>query len=236
MRLHHAEGRFVQRRIDDLPLARLDPVEQRHERPERGVDGRVLVGHRQGNARGRAIRVTRHVTHASDSLGGHAVTRPILVGAGLPVAADAHHDQAGIVSTELVVTQPQAFKCARAEVFDEHIRLRSQLAHQIPSLRGLDVDRDGLLVSQDRRRVERNLTVVPPHIAHRVALGGLDLDDVGAEVSEQPRAHGAGDRRAKFKHGVASERAARRADACACKRFVHRIVLWRGPSWVRTNS
>jgi hypothetical protein len=48
-------------------------------------------------------------------------------------------------------------------------------------------------------------------IVHRVAVGGLDLDDLGAEVGQQPAAKRTRHRGPHFEHANARERPVTRA-------------------------
>ena len=62
------------------------------------------------------------------------------------------------------------------------------------------------------------------HRAHGVALGGLDLDDLGAEIGEQPAAERPRDGRADLEDAIAGERTVWRGDGCAGLRGVHGIL------------
>src|SRR6185437_14227903 len=61
------------------------------------------------------------------------------------------------------------------------------------------------------RRVERFAVEALAHGAHRVALRGLDLDHLGAEIGQQPPAERARDGRSHLEHSMSGERPARLA-------------------------
>ena len=83
-------------------------------------------------------------------------------------------------------------------------------AGDVAALRPAQVDRDQPLVAEDARGIERLAAEVLAHGAHGVAVGRLDLDDLGAEVGEQAPAERAGDRRAHLQHAHAGQRTARK--------------------------
>lgn len=83
----------------------------------------------------------------------------------------------------------------------------SELAHDVLALRRLEIQRDGLLVARLREPPERRALVQMPPAPQRIAaVRGLDLDDLGTELREDPPAERPGDEGAHLEHLHAGER------------------------------
>ena len=67
--------------------------EQRQRRAEGSVEAGDVVGHRDGDARGRPVRIAREVAQPAHRLADHAVAGALAVGTVLAEAADAHHHE-----------------------------------------------------------------------------------------------------------------------------------------------
>src|SRR5262249_39848471 len=81
-------------------------------------------------------------------------------------------------------------------------------AHDRAALGPSEVDRDHALVARERRPPEAAAVEELAPLPHRIAgLGALDLDDLGAEVTEQLAGEGTGDEAAELEHPHAVERA-----------------------------
>ena len=84
---------------------------------------------------------------------------------------------------------------AGAEVLDEDVGLRDEIAGDLLAFGHAQVEGDGSLVSGNDAP-PGGLGALPP-MAHRIALAGLfDLDDVGAHVAHELAAERASDERA----------------------------------------
>src|SRR5690606_32325366 len=156
----------------------------------------------------RSIRVASEMAHAAKGFTNRAIAGPSGIGTVLAIAADAHHDQAGIVGGEGVIAQPQAFEHAWPVVLDEHVGLVDQRAGDGLAFGMLEIKRDAALATHEGDALQGYAVDVIAELAHRVALPGLDLDDIGAEIRQQPCARGTGERTADFNHADARQRAA----------------------------
>ena len=76
-----------------------------------------------------------------------AETRPVLVGSGLSVAADPHHDQARVDLLQDVPAQAPFLQRSRLKVFDENIGLFDQPLENFAGLGLVQIRRDRLLVA-----------------------------------------------------------------------------------------
>ena len=123
-------------------------------------------------------------------LGEGAERSPLGVRSELPEAADAQHDEVGVDLEQLVGSDVPAFHDAGPEVLDEHVGVFDEAAQDLLALGLGEVECDGPLVAGDHLRPQAVAVLVVAVGAGRVAVGVLDLDDVGAVVAEQ---HG-GDR------------------------------------------
>ena len=205
--LHHRERGLVQCRVHQLAAAAGLAVEQRHHGAERAVHRGQIVGGSQGDAAGRPVRVAGQLADAGEGVADRPVAGPRGVRAGLAVAADAHHHQAGVERLHRVPAEAQALHHAGPVVLDQDIGVRQQPGEHLLAGRLLEIDRDAALAALDRHRLQRHAVGEQAHLAHRVALGRLDLDDLGAEVGQQPATGRAGEGVAQLDHAHAGQRA-----------------------------
>jgi hypothetical protein len=126
-------------------------------------------------------------------------------------------DQRGLARTEPVPAQPEALHHAGSAVLDEDVGLEHERARRVAGRRVLEVERDRALAAIDRREVLGVAVRDRWPLPHRVALGRLDLDDLGAEVGEQHAAERPGRHLAELDDAHALERAkggGRHAPSC----------------------
>jgi hypothetical protein len=109
---------------------------------------------------------------------------------GLAEPGHAQHHQPGIDLVEHVRTEPPLLHHAGPEVLHDHVRLGGQPAQQVLPFGLAEVQGHRVLVARDHLPPQAVPFPVPAVRARRVALGMLDLDDLGAAVGQQ---HG-GDR------------------------------------------
>ena len=193
--LHHVEHGLVQRDVDHLaaPAVGLAVVQRGQH-----ADGAVQRGQRVTDADAAAHRhapgLAGEVAQAAHGLADRAEAGQVAVGPGLPVAADAQHDQARVVARELLVGHAPALERAGAEVLDQHVGLGDQAPGDVLALGAAQVERDRALVAALHLPPHRGAVLHEAPVAQRVAgARGLDLDDVGAEVAERLAGEGAGD-------------------------------------------
>ena len=97
---------------------------------------------------------------------------------------------------QIVVADAQPFGDALAKILDEHIRLGGELAHDLAALGVLEVERDAALVAihalevgVDALRQVGQHAADPAELPSMVAIQRLDLDDLGAQVSQHHGGH-----------------------------------------------
>ena len=83
--------------------------------------------------------------------------------------------------------------------------MRHDLLHDRLSLGLPQIDADQRLVAENARCPQRLVVVTLAHRAHRIAVGGFDLDYLGAKIGEQPPAERPGNSRAEFQYSIAGE-------------------------------
>ena len=125
---------------------------------------------------------------AADGLRQQVVGGPIGIGSG--EAADARDDQGRVAGTERIGLEAQACRRGRPVVVHEQVGRREQALEAGAAGIGPQVEHDAALVAVHRCEVGAApiRRVAPPRrtpAAGLVAVGRLDLDDVGAEIGEQ---------------------------------------------------
>ena len=198
MRLHEGERPFMERRIHHLPAAGAGALLQGHHGAEGRVEPGDIVGERGVHTRRRRIGLAGEVAQPAHGLAHHPVAAPAAGGAGLAEAADPDHDQPRIGGAQRLVAEPPALHGAGAEVLDQDVCALREAADKVPAGFGPEIDGSEPLAPQDRGRIEGAAVLSPSHRAHRIAVGLLHLDDVGAEIGEQARAEGSRHGRAEL--------------------------------------
>ena len=160
------------------------------------------------------------------ALGDHVVARPVRIGADacprIPEAADTAVDDARIARRHSLIADPQPVHHAGAHVLDDRIRPFAQLEQDLAVRRVLEVEHDATLVAVDAGEEAAEVDTVRPTLARplesrwerryptrSVAAGRLDFDDVGAEVAQQRRSVGPGERHRAVDHGDVGQGAGR---------------------------
>jgi hypothetical protein len=151
------------------------------------ADGAEHAAHDVVHAGARAQRVARaarHVGEAAHHLH-HFVERGAVVVRAGQKALVAHVDEARIQLAERVVVEPQLLHGAGLEVLADDVGGGDEAQRGLHALGLLQVERDALLVAVEGREEARARA---EQAARVVALDGLDLDDLGAEVGQQQAA------------------------------------------------
>ena len=209
----------------DLELSRLDlgQCQRQHALEHRDVDvlalagGIALVERRHDCAEGvragqdvgdvdaavfrlRPAGLIGHVGHvvARSGVDHRGVGRKLGRRAGLAVARDRAVDKARVDLFELGVGEAQPPGNARAVILDENVGLGRESTHGLRRDRILEVEHYGALAGIELAEARGGVGSQGWPRAHHVALGALDLDDVGAEVGEQARAMRSRDRRGQI--------------------------------------
>ena len=179
---------------------------------ERGRDGaeRIGAGEDVGMIDAAIIRPLaarlvgemRHVVTGGGMDDGR-IGRQLRRGAGLAVARDRAIDQFRVERAQRLMIELQAAHHAGAEILDQDVRGCDQAAHRLCALLRFEVEHEALLA--DIELAEGRGAAVAHRRAgpHRLALGGLDLDDLGAHVGQHPRAMWTCDGGRKIEHAQA---------------------------------
>jgi hypothetical protein len=213
------DRRFKLADLDELALARaLAGVQRRHQADggvERvGGEVGVLVAERQRPVLGVAGD-RLHPRAGRD----HVPERP----PARPRSAACHRrhvddDDAGVDAPHDLVADPPALELVAAEVADDAVADRRQPAQERAPLGVAEVERAGALarvrVLEVAARLRVRVRVAGQDAVERRAVGarhvhpagGLDLDHVGAEVGQQPRAERSGDDPGEVEQADARER------------------------------
>ena len=105
--------------------------------------------------------------------------------------------------------QPHLGELARPEVLHQGVALGHEAQDDLDRLLVFQVQGDAALVAGVQRPPGRDAVDLLAPLPHRVAGRRLDLDHVGAEVGQQPRAERRGDEMADLKDAQARQRAVR---------------------------
>ena len=201
-RLHHAEHRLVERRVDHLTPTGVLPGVQRDQRADAGEGGRQRVADRDAGARRRPVRLADHRPQPAHRLADRAVARPGRVRPVLAVARHPHHDQARVVGHQVLGRHPPLLEGARPEVLDDDVRGGDQPSGQVLAVLLPQVDGDRPLAPGHHRPPQRPAVgLLPTPLPHGVALARrLELDDVRAEVRQELTAERSGEQLAHLHH------------------------------------
>jgi hypothetical protein len=116
---------------------------------------------------------------------GDAVAGEVAVRAGGAVAGDGAEHDLRVELAQHVVAEAELFEGAGAHGLDDGVGAGDQVLVDGEALVGLEVEGDGAFAAVGVEVQQRDaLDDRPGHLADVVALGRLDLDDVGTEVGE----------------------------------------------------
>lgn len=192
---HQPGGHGLEHRhLDELSFAGALAMHQRAQGGEGEGEADRLVGDDGRRIAGNLIarRPSHQVGDAEAGLDGVVVGRQLAVGPVGRVAVGADIDDVGLDLADLLVAQPQAFDGLRPEGVHEGIGAFDHLEQGGTRPFVLQIEAERSLVAIDVK-VGRTHARSPAWLADvtdRIALGRLDLDDVGALVGQQHRAVG----------------------------------------------
>ena len=183
----HQDGRVEQGHLHPLAAAQALPGQQRAEHGVAHHHGGADVHHRRERPHAFAVGITVHGNEAAFGLRDGIEAEAVGEGAFAAVGGHRAVDQARVQGKAGLVVQPQATHHARGEVLDQHVGAADEVARQRQPLRGLQVQRDALLVAvaPDEGCALVQLRV-HGRIAARVVAADrrLDLDHLGAHVGQ----------------------------------------------------
>ena len=185
--LEHVEGDegLEHRHLDALAFAGARAMQERREHRDRDVQAGHLVRDDGADVARLAVhRLQRgEPRHRLD----HVVVRGLVsVGPGAAEPPGPTVDDRRVARAHRRVVEPEPVDRPRTHVVHERIRALEQAHHRFQAAGVLEIEHDAALVAVvgeedcphsilDRRRAGA---------AHRVAAGGFDLDDVGAQIAE----------------------------------------------------
>ena len=162
----------------------------------RGIHAGQVVADGNPAARRRVLRLAGaggEVAQAAHRLADRAEGRLVAVGPVLAVAADAGDDEARVHRVQRVRAEAVALELAGAEILHQRIGLGDELLELRLPVRAFEVERDRELVAAMHAEPDGVAIDRRAPAAHRVALGRLHLDHLGAEIGQQPGGEGRGD-------------------------------------------
>ena len=198
-----AEYALIERDVDDLPTSGCRPLAIGDEDAEGDEETAQVIGDGGRPRIGRrAVRKAAEVGQSAEGVRDAAETGQILVGAVLPVARNAAHDQGGIDGTQVLVSEPPALERARAKIFeDDVVTVANEIADYFLPLSFAQVTCHRMFVARFLQPEERNPVAFHSEGAQGVALAGdLDLDDLGPEFGEDRCAERRGDERSEVEN------------------------------------
>jgi hypothetical protein len=174
-------------------------VAQGQHHPDRPIEARNVVaeGSRSRHDR-RFSGEAGEVGQAAESVRDVREAGPAAIRAGLPVARDAQHDEAGIHRAQRRPAEAPLLHPAGAEVLNKHVRLGDQLLEQLDAFRAAQINRNRLLVARFRQPAEGRVMAFcrGAEPAHRIAGDRmLDLEDLRAELTEDGGSVRSGEKR-----------------------------------------
>jgi hypothetical protein len=231
------QGRGQQRRVDALPRPAVARPRQ-HRRQD--ADDTVQAGHHVtdghpdlGRMPAGGIAIAGDGHQAGRGLDDEVVARASSRWPGPAVAGDGQVDQLRSEGAERLVAEAQTVKRPRARVLHEDIGRPEQGPQDVGPLRRPQVQADRSLVAVDREVVGRGARAARrvadpgrPPAARGIAIGRLDLDDVGPKISQEHRGVRSGEDGGRVDHAQARQRARACRGMIGCGRchVPHRVV------------
>ena len=173
-----------------LALAGVVAMYERHHRPGGAVDAGADVALVAVGAVRRVFLVAGERHHAAHRDADDVAPLVLRVRAGLAEAGDRCEDDVGLDFAEALVAEADAVEIPRCIRLDDDVGRGYELLERSAALRICNVERDAALVGVQAEEVEAAVgapIVVPERadVAHRIAVGRLDADDVRAEIGEE---------------------------------------------------
>ena len=122
------------------------------------------------------------------------VGRQLCRGPGLTVSGDRTIDQLRIELMQRAVVQLQSAHHPRSKIFDEDIATCDKPADNFDCVRRFQIENEALLADIELAEGGREAVADRRTGSHRLAFGGLYLDDLRTHVGKHPRAVWAGNR------------------------------------------
>ena len=209
-RLHldqrNRHGRFQHGHIDVLASSGRSALGQRCADGAERIGARDHVRHVDTAVVG--ARPSRLVGHVGEVEPGGGVNDgriggQLRRGARLPIARDRAVDEPGIEGRQRLVVESQSLHDAGAIVLHQHVGVFDEAFDHGHGVGLLQVEQHAALARIECTVHGAGAVAQRWSRAHHVALGGLELDDVGAQICQQSRAVRASNRRREIQHAQA---------------------------------
>ena len=215
---HHRQPRqraVGHRDVDELALAGHLALAQGDQDPDRGHQRATAeVGDLARRLHRRSALLAGQAEQPDQAEVVHVVARAVAVRPVLPVAGDRAVDEPRVLLAQPLVADPQPLHHAGAEALQQHVGLAHEPQQDLAPRVGLQIDADRALVAVERQEQRAARALLRPLVARRrpahvvAEPRVLDLQHVGAEVGQQPRAEAARQQPREVEHADALERAA----------------------------
>ncbi len=203
-----ADCRLVQRHVDDAACAGALALEKRREHAERRPGAGALVDERGADADSRPPGLAGDRDQAAGRLHQRVVPRFAGERAGVAVRAERAVDEPRVAVAEDVRAEPELLGEAGAQALEEHVGAVGEAQERVAPARVTEGQPERALARV--RREEHRPLAVPERRAPGARVVArvrpLDLDDVGAQRSQDLRAVRARDRRRHVEHARPLER------------------------------
>jgi hypothetical protein len=224
--LQQREAGLEQRHVDHLSpteAERIALVEGR-EHADGSEHAGERVAERDVDAGRRLPLETVDVANAAHRLGHGGEARTRRVGARLAVARDPTHDELWIRLPQLRWADVPPLERSGPEVLDEHVAALRELEQEPLALALAQVERDALLVAALYGPPERAVVIAGlSPLTKRIRLTRrLDLDDLRAEIAQQPSGERPGEEHSELDDSNTGQRA-RAARVAGDLRLRHRL-------------
>jgi hypothetical protein len=185
----HGKHRVEHGEIDDLAVARALALPQRGEHRPGAEKTGGHIGDRFPDRGRRPVRRAGDGHEARHRLDDEVVRRPCRELTRLPEAGNTQVDEPRVARAQPCRIDLEPRGDPGAEVLYHHVAFRRQRGDDLAGARGLEVERDALLVAVEQSEIDARLADEWAEAARIVARARrLDLDHLGAEVGEQRRA------------------------------------------------
>src|SRR5215468_5773692 len=208
-----------------LPAPGADALIERADDAEGEVQAGAAVADLRAGDERRAVAEPGGGGGAARALRDILVDLAILVGAGAE-ALDRGHDHARIGLVDVLPGQPHAVERAGREILHQHVAMFDQPVEDFLALGMLGVDGDRALVTVEHGEIEAVGAFDVAQLAARdvADAGPLDLDNVGAHISQKLRAGRPRLHVGEVEHPHAVERLAGLAPGLAAGRWQARAL------------
>ena len=171
-----------------LPFACAPALQERGEDRVDGIHAHDAIRHVDRHERRLAGLAAEERWKSADALDEIVVGRLACIRARAPIAEKAHVDDARIRAADVGRTDPQPLHRGESHVVHEDVRLLADAEQSAAPALLLHVeDHRTLVAAHLQMQMAHPRTLHRSGAAHDVAVGRLDLDDVGAVVGEDLR-------------------------------------------------